>query len=191
MFTKIGVVALIAGALLSFGGGCRKEGQPEEGSPSDGDAGGHMEAGPQIGEEAPTFSLNDVEGKTVDIAALIGQKTLALVFWGTWCDVCKGEIPVLKKMQSTHGEKGFQILSVAVKQTPDQPDAEFQKEVAEFTETEKLNFMVLLDPEYEAVALYHLHGVPTISVIDIQGNIRYTGHSADDAEAIVKKLLAS
>jgi peroxiredoxin len=190
MLVKIAVGTIIGAVVFSFVGGCRKEGQRGEDAPSHRDAAGHVEAGPQVGEQAPVFSLNDLEGKKVDVATIIGKKTLTLVFWGTWCGVCKQEIPVLKKMQSAYGDRGFQIISVAVKETPNQPDAEFRKDVTDFTKAERLNFTVLLDPEYQAVALYQLHGVPTIIVVDLKGTARYTGHSAHDAEAIVKRLLA-
>jgi len=64
-------------------------------------------------------------------------------------------------------------------------------EAADFTKDKKLNYTVLLDPNYEAVALYHLHGVPAIIVIDLEGNVRYTGHSTEEAERAVSRLLTA
>jgi peroxiredoxin len=193
MVGRMLAAAAATGLLFTFLVGCGENGEgrrdSEEASTSAVREAGHVHGGPGVGQKAAVFSLKDIEGNDVSVADIVGEKTLAVVFWGTWCDFCKAEIPALKKMQDRHKEKGFQIVSVAVKKDQAQPRAEFHKEVSDFAKDRDLNYTVLLDSEYEAVALYHLHGVPTIIVIDLEGNVQYTGHSAEDAERVVSRLL--
>ncbi len=193
MLARISVIAIAAGALMAFLVGCgeseaeRKE--AEDTSTSTVSEAEHAHGGPRIGQKAPTFALANVDGNEVNLADMVGKKTLAVVFWGTWCDFCKAEIPTLKKLQEDHAARSFQIVSVAVKKDPAQPSGEFRKDVSDFVKERKLSYTVLLDPEYEAVGLYHLHGVPTIIVVDLEGSVRYTGHSAQEAEQVVSRLL--
>ena len=51
---------------------------------------------PQEKKEAPAFSLNDLDGKQVSLSDFRGKPVL-IVFWATWCDTCKEEMPVLEK----------------------------------------------------------------------------------------------
>lgn len=195
MLARILVIVVAAGALMAFLVGCANDEadhkEAEEASTSAVPEASHVHPGPRVGQKAPTFSLEDVDGNQVNVADMVGKKMLAVVFWGTWCDFCKAEIPALKKLQERHKEEQFQIVSVAVKKDQAQPQAEFHKDVSEFTKDRKLNYTVLLDPEYEAVTLYHLDGVPTIIVVDLEGNVRYTGHSAEEAERVVSRLLTA
>jgi peroxiredoxin len=193
MFSKSLVTIVVTAASLAFLVGCGKEKDAhkkgEDASAITVPEAAHVHDGPGVGQKAATFSLQDVDGNQVNVADIIGKKTLAVVFWGTWCDYCKAEIPAIKKLQASYQDKGFQIISVAVKKDQTQPLAEFHKDVSEFAKDRKLNYTVLLDPEYKAVALYHLHGVPTIIVIDLEGNVRHTGHSAEEAERVVRRLV--
>ncbi len=184
MLARALAILWIGGALLS-GVGCKngkevREQATEPGSSPIGEA-RHEHGGPGVGEMAPTFSLLDRTGNRVDLADSVGKKTVAVVFWGTWCPHCRAEIPTLNKMQDAYREKGFQIVSVAVRDTAET--------VASFLKEQDINYTILLDEKLEVAHLYHIHGVPTVFVVDQNGVIQYTGHSAPQAEETVKALL--
>lgn len=61
----------------------------------------------------PDFSLADMEGTPRSIRSWPG-KSMIVNFWATWCAPCRREIPLLNELQRTHGEKGFQVVGVAV-----------------------------------------------------------------------------
>src|SRR5205807_5233784 len=52
-------------------------------------------AGPQIGEQAPEFSLPDLSNKQVSLADFRGDKTLVL-FWNPGCGFCQRMLDDLK-----------------------------------------------------------------------------------------------
>src|SRR5690606_38622832 len=67
----------------------------------------------QTPTELPEFTLVDREGEPRSIRSWPG-KSLIVNFWATWCAPCRREIPLLNKIQSQHGDEGFQIVGVAV-----------------------------------------------------------------------------
>ena len=51
------------------------------------------------GKTATDFSLEDLAGQKITLASLKG-KVVYLHFWATWCGVCVGELPELKKLHA-------------------------------------------------------------------------------------------
>ncbi len=76
-----------------------------------------------IGQPVPDFDLVLFEStfkgsKTVSKADLLGSVYL-IDFWGTWCAPCVVEIPNIRKVWDQYRDQGFQVLSVAVEESPD------------------------------------------------------------------------
>jgi len=72
---------------------------------------------PAVGEPAPEFSLEGLNGGTVRLSDHRG-KIVLLHFWGSWCSACKEEIPGFKKAFLEYRDKGFTVLGVAVNDVP-------------------------------------------------------------------------
>ncbi len=66
-----------------------------------------------IGQPRPEFSMLDLDGKLRNISEWDG-KVVLLNFWATWCPPCMKEIPVLIELQQQYGDKGLQVVGVAV-----------------------------------------------------------------------------
>ena len=62
------------------------------------------------GNEAPAFTLNDLEGKPLSLASLRG-KYVVLDFWGSWCIWCIKGFPQMKEYYAKYAGK-FEILGV-------------------------------------------------------------------------------
>lgn len=71
-------------------------------------------------EPAPLdFTLRDIDGNAVDLAALKGNVIL-LNFWATWCGPCKIEIPWFVEFQRRYRDDGLVVLGLSVDDTPEQ-----------------------------------------------------------------------
>jgi len=61
----------------------------------------------------PDLVLKDLSGKQVSLKDFSG-KVVLVNFWATWCDPCRSEIPWLIELRQKYGEKGFEVLGVAM-----------------------------------------------------------------------------
>lgn len=63
------------------------------------------------------FALPDLEGNVRHHNDWQGQVVM-LNFWATWCPPCKEEIPDFVRIQEDLGERGVQVVGVALDQAP-------------------------------------------------------------------------
>jgi len=130
------------------------------------------------------FTLKDVEGKDVKLAALKG-KVVLLDFWATWCGPCKIEIPWFVEFQNKYGKQGLQVVGVSVDDTP----AKLKPYVAQM----KMNYPVLQGLDHDIQDAYGpLFGIPVTIVISRDGKMcaKHVGLSSKDRfEAEIKSLL--
>jgi thiol-disulfide isomerase/thioredoxin len=66
-----------------------------------------------LGKRAPAIEGVDVEGKKVSLAEMKG-KVVLIDFWATWCPPCVAELPRLKKLAASYGDRDFAILGINV-----------------------------------------------------------------------------
>ncbi len=76
-----------------------------------------------VGKPIPDFELalfeSSLEGRdTVSKADLLGRVYL-IDFWGTWCFPCLAEIPKIREVWEKYEKRDFQVLSVALENSPD------------------------------------------------------------------------
>ena len=71
------------------------------------------------GEPLPAIAVPLLDGGTLSLAALPPRPHL-LVFWTTWCGVCRTEMPMLRALHARYGERGLQVLLVNADDSPDQ-----------------------------------------------------------------------
>lgn len=115
------------------------------------------------GKQAPDFSLQTLEGKTVTLQSFAG-KPLVINFWATWCGPCFYEHAILKEARETYEKEGIKFLGV-VYQDQKENVIQFLKELGE-------PFLVLLDPKSQMAISYGVGGVPETFFVDAQGIIR-------------------
>lgn len=64
----------------------------------------------------PTFTLTDLDGKTIDQQAWKG-KVVILNFWATWCGPCRAEIPDLIALQNKYKDQ-LVVIGLSVDEGP-------------------------------------------------------------------------
>ncbi|MGG0657753.1 thiol-disulfide oxidoreductase ResA [Rummeliibacillus pycnus] len=135
----------------------------------------------KVGDDAPNFSLVDLNGETHKLSDYKGQGVL-LNFWGTWCKPCKKEMPAINEQYKQFKDQGVQVLGINIAQ----PDLE----VSSFTDKLGVEFPILLDKTKSVMRVYNVDPLPTTVLIDKNGKIVkiITGEMT---ETDIKKYLTS
>lgn len=120
-----------------------------------------------LGTQAPNFVLPNLAGEKVELAAVVSQKPVLLVFWATWCPTCKEEIPLLNEWNGKY--PGLKILGINVEESPER--------VKTFADKYKIRYEVLLDQEGQTTQEYGLVGVPSSILLAKGGKVIYYGFS--------------
>lgn len=137
-------------------------------------------AGPE-GAEAPSWTLNDVDGNPVSSDAFKG-KVVVVDFWATWCPPCIKEIPGYIEMQKKHGADGLVIVGVSL-------DSKGPGVVKAFMEKYGVNYtIVMADGEVDS-AFGGIEAIPTTFVIGRDGRIAFTKIGYQPSEVFEKRLL--
>lgn len=154
------LIGLAVGAVILFG-------LPAQPGPSSAQAvSGTPQAlgpAPVTGAAAPEFSLKNLKGEDVSLAAAQGHPLL-LNFWATWCGPCRVEMPAIQARYQTHQDKGLLVYAIDI----DEP----QSAVDDFAKAFGLTFEVLLDPGGQVNNAYKVLGYPTSYFVDSQGVIQ-------------------
>ncbi|MGA9174537.1 MAG: thiol-disulfide oxidoreductase ResA [Thermoactinomyces sp.] len=117
---------------------------------------------PDVGETAPDFQLETLDGKQMKLSDFKGKAVL-LNFWGSWCDPCRKEMPVLEQAYKEYKNKGFTIVAVNI--------AETNVAASAFARQYGLTFPILMDRDRDVVDLYKVGPIPTSLLIDPKGKI--------------------
>ncbi len=121
---------------------------------------------PAIGSLAPEFSLQTLDGQSVQLSELRG-KNLLISYWVTWCIPCMEELPVLNQIYQEYQSKDLVILSVNGIQQD-----ELDKVTATISEM-GITLPVVLDQSEILWDSYWVRFLPTSFFIDETGVIRY------------------
>jgi thiol-disulfide isomerase/thioredoxin len=134
--------------------------------------------------EAPDFSLESLDGKSMRLSDLRGKAVL-LNFWATWCGPCKIEMPWFVELQNEYGSQGLQIVGVAM-------DDSSTEDIAKFAKDMGVNYPVLLGKEAVGDAYGGVPALPESFFISRDGKIvdKIIGlRGKADIEDAIKKAL--
>ena len=116
---------------------------------------------PRIGKPLADFTLPDLQGHAVQLAALRGKVVFVNV-WATWCPPCVEEMPTIQQLYERLHGRGLEILAVSL-------DALGAQVVAPFMQSHRLSFPTLLDTKNLVQRLYRTTGVPESFIVDKRG----------------------
>jgi thiol-disulfide isomerase/thioredoxin len=143
-----------------------------------------QDIGIATGKVPTAVTLEDLDGKPVDLGQYIGKKPVLLEFWATWCPLCKALEPQLNAVAKKHGNAlEVVIVAVGVNQT--------QRSIKRHLEQHKLPGQVLWDGQGKAVRAFEAPTTSYVVVLDAQGKVAYTGSGSDQKlEPVIAKVLA-
>jgi len=119
---------------------------------------------PEIGYQAPHFSLTGLDNQTYQHAGS-REKPLVINFWASWCGPCRLEAPDLRKLYLKY-QKQVDFYAVNVTSNDDPVHAKA------FVDAFQLPFPIPMDVKGEVANLYRIHAFPTTFLIDKRGVVR-------------------
>ena len=149
------MILLLALSLVTLFPGAGLAGGTKPGTPA--------ASGIEIGDQAPDFTLEDVNGQRHSLSELRG-KVVLVNFWATWCPPCRAEMPSMEKLNAMLDGEEFVLLAVNAEE-----DA--RDRVREFLQENPHSFPVLLDDQGEVVAKYGVFRFPETFIIRRDGVI--------------------
>lgn len=139
-------------------------------------------AGLKTGEPAQDFRLDTLSNDRFYLHQHRG-KVVVLVFWTTWCRYCRTEMAELQSLRQTVNNDDFVIAAVCM-------DPENTTELRRIVTDIGIRYPVLLDKGAEVASKYKVAAVPSIVIIDRQGNIGLVreGYSRSVSQQVRSKV---
>lgn len=137
----------------------------------------------QIGQPAPEFTINGVDGKPIKLTDYKG-KYVMLDFWASWCMPCRQENPNVVRAFNTYKDKNFTILGISL----DEDVVAWKNAIA----ADKLTWAHASDLkgfESAAATLYAIEAIPSSFIIDPAGKIIAKNLRGEDLDAFLSKTL--
>ncbi|WP_321471675.1 redoxin domain-containing protein [uncultured Paludibaculum sp.] len=134
-----------------------------------------------LNKPAPDFELKSLEGEKVRLSNLRG-KVVLLNFWASWCGPCRRELPGLADIYDRLGKKGLHIYGI---------NDEGKGIAKEYSNEAALSFPTLDDSGRKVHSLYRIRSIPTIFIIDANGQVvRFLSgsRSKEDLQEILKAV---
>lgn len=116
---------------------------------------------PDLNGAAPLFSVTDLRGQSIDLAALHGTPVV-LNFWASWCGPCKKEIPEFAKFAAENPD--VMVVGAAVASGGHDDVQVAAKRLG-------ITYPVVVAPD-DMVEDYKVEVFPTTYIIDRDGQIR-------------------
>ncbi|MGE5349556.1 MAG: redoxin domain-containing protein [Actinomycetota bacterium] len=135
-----------------------------------------------MGEKAPDFTLNDVDGNPVSLYSRLGgdTKLLLLDFWAAWCGPCRQENPNVVKVWKEYNKKGFDVFGVSLDRTKEDWVKAIKDDNLTWTHVSDLKFW-----DCAPAKMYAVSAIPANFLIDANGII--VGHNLR-GEALGEKV---
>jgi peroxiredoxin len=110
------------------------------------------------------LDLRSPTGEQVSLIPYIGRKAVVVVFWATWCPICKKEVPHLNRLNSNPLVK---VIGVN--------EGESLGKIRDFIVSNRIAYEVVVDPKATVAKSFGVPGMPYCVIIGKTGVIDYRG----------------
>lgn len=121
-----------------------------------------VEVGTKVGEKAPGFSIQKIDGERINLSDYRG-KVVILDFMATYCPPCRKEVQHLRDIRTEYSEEQVEIISIAV------DSRESESMLAEFKRKYQVSWPLALSPN--TAMRYKISTIPTLYMLDGEGVI--------------------
>lgn len=119
--------------------------------------------GTKAGNQAPEFSLVDLDGNQVRLSDLRGT-VVFLNFWASWCPSCRAEMPALEAVYQKYKDQNVKVIGIDYRETG--------SAVRQFAQDNNYNLTFVMDKAGSVAYKYEIIAFPTSFFIDTTGVIR-------------------
>ena len=136
----------------------------------------------KVGDKAPEFSVEMLDGSTLSSASLKG-KVVLVNFWATWCPPCREELKYVQKdIVDRFAGRDFAFVAVSRGET--------RVKVEAFVKEHGYKFPIALDPQQTAYKLFASNYIPRNFLIDREGNIAFygVGYDAEEFKHLISEI---
>lgn len=135
-----------------------------------------------VGDVAPDFKLDDLNGKAVSLSAYRG-KVVLLNFWGTFCPPCRAEMPSLNRVYLDLKDKGFAVIGLSLDRS--------EGPVRDLVAGDGIEFPIAMDMDKEVFyTKYATFALPLTYLIDKRGKVveKFFGKEEWDSAEMKQKI---
>ena len=104
------------------------------------------------------------------------DKVVVLVFWTTWCSICKTELVELKSLKDMPAGENLVVAGIC-------SDSENINDVKQLAKSLNIDYPVLLDEGQTVTGRYRISSFPTTVVIDQKGVVSFIREGYNSAIA--------
>jgi thiol-disulfide isomerase/thioredoxin len=142
-----------------------------------------QESGIPVGTRAPVVTVNDLDGRPVDLGQYIGKRPVFLEFWATWCEQCDALLPRLRAAQAAYGSQvEFFGVNVTVNQSPER--------VRKYLQTHQPGFRPLYDDQGTSIRAFQVPATSYVVILDRSGKVAYTGSGgSQEFDHVLRKVV--
>ncbi|UCH95145.1 MAG: redoxin domain-containing protein [Candidatus Aminicenantes bacterium] len=150
-----------------------------------------------LGAPAPEIDAETwVNSSALKLSDLKG-KAVVIDFWATWCRPCHIVIPVLTKNYNQYKDKGLVVIGFTRLYSNYSDDqggkgrvspGEERKLIAGFVKRHKITYPIAIADKGVIFDTYNITGLPTMVLIDKEGNVQDVEVGGGDEEYLEKKI---
>ena len=136
--------------------------------------------------QSPEFSLRAIDGETVTSARLRGE-VVVLAFGASWLPLTRNQMEAVKKLGDQFAGRGVAVYWVSTEsESPKSRNYVADEQLRELAR--KYKSSVLRDPDGAVSKKLGVDQLPSVVIIDKQGNVAATIGGMDPAADLAKQL---
>jgi len=111
------------------------------------------------------LDLRSPDGEHVSLIPFITRKAVVVVFWTTWCPVCREEVPRLNRFNE---DPRIKVIGVN--------EGDSVRKIRAFISANSVGYQVVVDPDGAVAASFKVAGMPDCVIIGRSGRVVFRGN---------------